>query len=152
MINHQTDSSYQKGGKDMVKTKAKIKGAAKWVMSVEEMPHGAGFSYPVFKWTWQLLSGLKGGELRIWPQGRINFKSSREKDEEEYDFNLVTLRKVLKTGSSDLCGFGEPPYLEKVFKAVSAARKKFPAKDKDDTIRIFEKLGKKLAAITAMPS
>lgn len=122
---------------------------ARWVMGVREMPHKSGITFPVFEWTWQSPNGMKGGELRIWPQGNIVFKSSRESEEVPYDFDLGIFRKTVEAEDSDLHGFGEPPHLEEVFQAVSEAKKKFPAKSKKNTLQIFEELRQKLAAIAA---
>lgn len=116
-----------------------------WIMSVQEMPHRAGFSYPVFEWSFGFEGGIRGGELRAWPlQGILVFEDRRapiEMPEGGWVFRTIdeAITKINKYG------WGKPPHLDKVFEQTLATKAKFPLKrSKKDPIKEAKQVFKKL--------
>jgi hypothetical protein len=84
-----------------------------WHMSVREMPHKEGFSYPVFEWSYGAKDGIRGGELRAWPlQRALVFETRR--GEGPYGFD--TVEEVMETISK--YGWGEPPHIKEVWETI----------------------------------
>lgn len=111
-----------------------------WTMNIEEMSHSAGFDYPVFIWSFDGPDGWTGGVLRAWaPQGIIVFTGRGQV------LIFDSLEAVLK--EIEPYGWGEPLHIDEVFQDVMETRKKIPAPNKEEAVRIFEELRKKWTSL-----
>jgi hypothetical protein len=81
-----------------------------WHMTVRNMPHKEGFSYPVFQWSYGFKKGLRGGELRVWPLQEILVFEAR-RGEGPFIFHTIE-EAMVKVNEY---GWGEPPHLQEVF-------------------------------------
>jgi len=113
-----------------------------WHLSLKDMPHKGGFSYPVFEWSYGYKDGFRGGELRAWPpQGILVFETRRGEGPFRFDNIDEAQAKV------DEFGWGVPPHLDKVFQDIQATKSKFPVKGLDETVKIFGQLKEKWEAL-----
>ena len=125
-----------------------------WHMSVQEMPHKGGFSYPVFVWSYGFKKGIRGGELRAWSlQGIFIFTDRREPIEmPEGGWRFETIDDVL--AKLDEYGWGKPPHIDEVFKQTIETNAKFPLpSDTEDPAgeaeRIFENITQEWKTLAA---
>jgi len=123
-------------------------GKLSWIMSVRDMPHQAGFSYPVFEWSFGNKDGIRGGELRAWPlQGILVFEDRRAPTEmPEGGWRFQTVGEAIEKINE--YGWGNPPHLDEVFKQALETKAKFPLKSsKENSVeeakRIFKELQQK---------
>ncbi len=107
-----------------------------WLMSVLEMPHDSGTSYPVFQWTFGAKDGIKGGTLRAWPFQGILVLDVRG-DEEKFDTTLSVLKRI------DEYGWGEPSHIDEVLQDIQETKSKFPTRNIEEAQQIFEELRQK---------
>lgn len=65
-----------------------------WHMSIREIPHQVGISYPVFEWSYGYKEGFRGGELHAWPlQGLFVFTDRRERNNWKFQSAEEVLKK-----------------------------------------------------------
>jgi len=125
----------------------RVGGDAEWHISVREMPHKAGFSYPVFEWSFGRKDGIRGGELRAWPlQGHLVFTDRRE----SRDWKFTELEEAL--AKIDEYSWGEPPHIDEVFQDVLNTKKQLPAENVGAAKAIFEELWQKWEALATSAS
>ena len=120
-----------------------------WFMSIHEMPHVKGFSYPVFEWSFGSKDGLRGGELRAWSlQNMLVFEDRREPVEmPKGGWKFKSVKEAL--AKIDEYGWGEPPYIDEVFTAMTETNNQFPVECLEIAERIFQNLKKAWAAVIA---
>lgn len=118
----------------------------RWFMSIREMPHSSGFSYPVFEWSFGQENGIRGGELRAWiTNGKLVFEQRRKEadgpNEWSFDSTEEALAKIAEYG------WGEPPHITEVFQILTEAKAKLPVKNAEEAKALFEELRQKWQAL-----
>lgn len=115
-----------------------------WIMNIRDMSTATqGFSYPVFEWSYGLKRGIRGGELRAWPQnGMLVFEDRRgptDMPKGGWKFNSVeeALAKINEYG------WGEPPHIKEIFQDILGLKKKIPFKNREDAEKTFKELKEK---------
>ena len=116
----------------------------KWEMSIIEVPHVSGYSYPVFQWNISRKNGLVVGELAARPFPGILFFHNH-KGITYLPFS--TIKEAL--GAINKLGKGKPPYIDEVFQDVLETKKKFPIEDSEEAGQVFSKLRKKWESLIA---
>ncbi len=113
-----------------------------WHMSIREVPHDSGISYPVFEWSYGFKEGFRGGELRAWPiRGELVFRERREQDDSKFHTVEKALVKINEYG------WGKPPHLDEVFQIMLATKAQLPAKGLENAKKIFNELRQKWQAL-----
>lgn len=124
--------------------KQTVSSKMRWHMSVREMPHQAGFSYPVFEWSFGEQDGIRGGELRAWPlQETLVFQDRRESEDKRFESVEEALKVI------DEYRWGEPPFIDEVFQDTVSTHQKFPVEDMETAKQIFQELRQKWEGLVA---
>lgn len=134
-----------------------------WYMSVKDMPHQAGFSYPVFEWSFGQKDGFRGGELQAWaPQGILVFQDRRDialtveerqshpvdEDGHTMKFDPDQSEKLIHILTEGY-GWGEPPHFREILQDVTEAKAKFPVDSKEKAEKIFAELKEKWGVLVS---
>lgn len=102
-----------------------------WFMSVREMQHTEGFSFPIFEWSFGQREGFRGGEVHCWSlQCTYTFEDRRERRRFVFDSIENLLAKI------DEYGWGKPPFINEVSRDIAVAKGKFKIEGVED----FEEL------------
>ena len=115
-----------------------VEAGLKWYVTIKDMPHEQGFSYPVLQWSYGE-DGFRGGELELWPvQGTIVFTDRRPEGPEEEPRIFDDPKKAL--AMVETYGWGKPHGFDGAFAAMQLARRSFPPKDSQAAQGTFDDL------------